>query len=682
MIAEFLGRLHPLFVHLPIGILVLAFIMQWASRNKRYLVFKAVMPFILLVCFGSLCLSFLTGWIMPKEGDFDARLISFHFWMATGLTVTVGLLCLISLSGSASSKKYLFLFFFLAMILLAGTGHYGGSLTHGTQHLTAPLVSSHEAKVSDVNKLLVYQDIVMPILKDKCWSCHNEGKQKGGLRMSSTETFKNGGETGVSFLAGDATNSLVVQRINLPEEDEKHMPPEGKKALTKNEILLLEWWIDEGASFNAKVATLKKNVTISSILKSYETSDNEPDPKDLKFLSESQLNTLRNGGISVIPNSKTPFIEVSLSRDTIQLKRKLKKLNRFGDHIIGLDLSFSAVTDRQLSIVKNFRNLKRLKLQKTSVTDRGVEQLADLKYLSLINLYGTSISNSVFESLNEIKSLKSVFLWESGVTKEAVKDFKESHPLVDVQYNFDNSIFGDAQLKPPTISAEKEIFDDTLRVELSLSFKGVNVYYTIDGSPPDSTSLQYEAPFLIDQTRRIRAITYKKDWTTSEVSERIFIKAKHKVKDIKLATQPNDKYKANGASSLVDFKKGTTSFVDGQWLGYEGAHMLASLDLGSAKESESIVVGALQDVSSYIFYPKQIKISGSKNGEKYENLAQLNIPITEGPVPVEIKSFKLDYPSTDLRFIKVHVLGHLKNPQWHPAPGAKNWIFIDEIIVN
>jgi mono/diheme cytochrome c family protein len=64
-----------------------------------------------------------------------------------------------------------------------------------------------------------------------------------------------GGENGKNIVAGKPEESLSITRIMLPIDDDEgeHMPPEGKDQLTKEEVALLKWWIEQGASNTQKV---------------------------------------------------------------------------------------------------------------------------------------------------------------------------------------------------------------------------------------------------------------------------------------------------------------------------------------------------------------------------------------------------------------------------------------------
>ena len=680
---EIIGRLHPLIVHLPIGILVLAFLIELLSRKEKWNYLRPAISFILAIAAISAVLSWFTGWIMPKEGIFVERIVGLHFWFALSMTIITILLYFLEKQRNNNLGKYYFPLFIVNMILLFLTGHFGGSLTHGEDFLTKPRSESMTKKVTDVNTLFVYNDIISPILKKKCYSCHNTTKQKGGLNMSSVESFKKGGDEGLAFIAGKPKSSAILKRIHMPIEEDGHMPPRGKVQLNENEIKLLEWWISEGANFNNSVGDTNQDETIQEILKGYEQTASTLDPSGLELISNNTISKLNGSGISLIPlGDESPFAFASISRDSMLSSNKIKKLSKVKANITELDLSFTNLDDKMLKALSGFKNLQKLKLQGTDISSKGIKHLIKLEHLSHLNLYDTKIDDEAFEHFDKMSSLKELYLWQSKVTKESIKEFRLKKPLMQISHEVDSSIFGDARLKPPIITADKDIFSDTLRITMSLNFKNVNVHYTLDGSEPDSNSTKYEKPFLISETANVKAITKKDGWKTSEAAEKLYSKASHIVASISLNKPPSDNYKAKGGKSLIDFEKATISFVDGKWLGYEGEDMKATLDLSEEKKIQSVIVGSMQNTGSYIFFPKSISVSTSKNGSNFKKVKSISIPIAEGPMEPELKSFLIEFEEQSARFVLVEVFGTLKNPAWHPAPGASNWIFIDELMVN
>lgn len=88
-----------------------------------------------------------------------------------------------------------------------------------------------------------YRDLV-PVLKRSCTGCHNPGKLKGELDLTTHASFAKGGKHGASFKAGNPKDSSVIDEIS---GDEPSMPKEGDP-LTKAEIALFARWIVEGAA--------------------------------------------------------------------------------------------------------------------------------------------------------------------------------------------------------------------------------------------------------------------------------------------------------------------------------------------------------------------------------------------------------------------------------------------------
>ncbi|MSQ94954.1 MAG: DUF1549 domain-containing protein [Gemmataceae bacterium] len=87
-----------------------------------------------------------------------------------------------------------------------------------------------------------FETHVRPILKANCFECHGEGKKlKSGLDLRLKHFLAKGGKSGPALLPGKGGDSLIVQRLRNQE-----MPP-GKKKLTKDEVALIERWIQEGA---------------------------------------------------------------------------------------------------------------------------------------------------------------------------------------------------------------------------------------------------------------------------------------------------------------------------------------------------------------------------------------------------------------------------------------------------
>ncbi len=87
---------------------------------------------------------------------------------------------------------------------------------------------------------------VRPIFEAKCYSCHQGGKTKGGLRLDTLAAALEGGNAdGPAVVPGKPAESALIHRIQSTDADVV-MPAKGDP-LTPAEIALLTRWIAEGA---------------------------------------------------------------------------------------------------------------------------------------------------------------------------------------------------------------------------------------------------------------------------------------------------------------------------------------------------------------------------------------------------------------------------------------------------
>ncbi len=97
-----------------------------------------------------------------------------------------------------------------------------------------------------------FEKEVRPVLVTRCFECHSDTKQKGGLRVDHIGYLKEGGDTGPALVAGKPEESALVEAVHYANEDFQ-MPP--KKKLPDAEIAILEKWIRMGAQWPEEAAT-------------------------------------------------------------------------------------------------------------------------------------------------------------------------------------------------------------------------------------------------------------------------------------------------------------------------------------------------------------------------------------------------------------------------------------------
>jgi mono/diheme cytochrome c family protein len=203
-----------------------------------------------------------------------------HLWAGMAFAVAAIATWIASLWTDAMGANPVWyrLMLFATFGIMAFAGHDGASMTHGRDYLTqyAPtwlhgmLGDEKKSLVQEVVKLadpVVYTEIIAPIFERRCVACHNAEKSKGKYRMDTYELLLAGGKEGPGMRLGSAAESLLIQRIELPLDDEEHMPPEGKPQVTAAELRVLRWWIDQGADPAKKLSQSNATAEIDAALK-------------------------------------------------------------------------------------------------------------------------------------------------------------------------------------------------------------------------------------------------------------------------------------------------------------------------------------------------------------------------------------------------------------------------------
>jgi len=118
-----------------------------------------------------------------------------------------------------------------------------------------------------ISELVVYTDVVHPIIEEKCVSCHGPKKVKGGLKMDTIAHMLEGGDAEECLVKGDVKASYMITSMELPLDDEYRMPPEGKPQITEDELKVLKWWVKIGAPESEQISELNASEAILQAIK-------------------------------------------------------------------------------------------------------------------------------------------------------------------------------------------------------------------------------------------------------------------------------------------------------------------------------------------------------------------------------------------------------------------------------
>lgn len=448
LITAFFGRFHPLLVHLPIGVLFLAFIFECLSLRRRHRKLRsAVQPALLWGGVFAVAAA-ISGFFLRQEGGYDESLADLH--QNFGIATAVWCLAVYGIrrkmkrwiADPARRQQVKILLFVSLIVLLSVTGHWGGSLTHGEDYLSAvvrlqslePIDPAVKLQaISNIDEAVLYHDVIEPILEARCYDCHSSRKQKGGLRLDKVELITRGGKNGPIIREGPADSSAIYSRLILPIEDEHHMPPGEKPQLSSSEIALIKYWVEERAQFEKPIHQFASAEKITRILRSLQEAPRQSwiPTEPVAEAKEKDLRKIEGLGITPMPLAKeSGYLMVSFTGVSDITDEQIQSLQAISEQLVWLNLAHTRVTDAQLADVAKLKRLRVLYLNYTPVSDEGLAQLAGLADLRWLSLVGTRITNRSFATIEKFDNLTDLFLYQTAVAPQAVMTFASEHQHV------------------------------------------------------------------------------------------------------------------------------------------------------------------------------------------------------------------------------------------------------------
>ncbi len=404
------------------------------------------------IILGAACCSALmtvgSGYLLNATGDYSGSLIWDHYWAAC---ITTALMWF-SMAGFFLVKSYRQFYSIYSITLLATlmgtvyTGHLGGAITHGKEYLTEPLALMSMDRTNNKKKIntdpLIYEDMLAPIFESKCLSCHNAQRAKGGYSMHSYTAVLKSGESGLlSLKPNQGDSSEIYRRVMLPMSHKDHMPPESKLPLTANEISVLKYWIDAGASPDQKIKDLDSSSMFSTIILGLQPSIKKYQQKielsKIKFKQDQAELELLSSKIGVFclpdPNAEGNLFALHTRFPSSLFENKrLSSLKPYFDLISSVSLISTDIDDDGLYYIGQMSNLTTLYLQKTKIEGPGLIYLQNLKNLEVLNLSFTKIDDKTAIDFLKFPKLKKVYLYRTNTTKEVAQALSKYKPGLQV----------------------------------------------------------------------------------------------------------------------------------------------------------------------------------------------------------------------------------------------------------
>jgi len=358
----------------------------------------------------------------------------------------------------------------------------------------------------------------------------------------------------------------------------------------------------------------------------------------------------------------------------------LEELKEVKDQLVVLNLSKMPVTDADLKIIGQFRNLEKLNLNFASVTGEGLVNLKSLEHLESLSLSGNPITKDALNEVLSIPALTEVFIWNTAITDDDMTELTKAHPKIE----FIHTLFSDNStlaLSKPILVNEGIIKKGDL-LQLKHTMPGVVIRYSLDGTVPDSISgLKYEKPIAVKETVKLKAIACKEGWYCSNLLDLTCYVEGEKPEQVTLLLPADKQYPGEGATSLTNGRKGFPDVLkEPSWLGFRENPFEAGFSFGNKPPTlHKVVLSYCDNLGGYIFPPTEVEIWGGSKSNELKKIKTLKIDQPTSYRPQSMQALDIAFDPGSYSYYKIVARPVTKLPSWHNGKGQKGWFFVDEV---
>ena len=424
-----LGNWHPLMLHFPIVLLVLAVYVS--------LVQKKISHNLLTIATLTALITAITGFFLSLGSNNKGNILFWHQWLGAGLALFTALWYWLEAQklGQHKGTKALQLSIVIATVL---AGHFGGMITHGEDFLALP--SSNDFKKIPKDPI-IYEHIVARIVEQKCASCHNPNKQKGEYTMTSLKDLLKGGKTGKAIDLDHPKDSELLKRLHLPKEEEEHMPPTEKKQLTSTEIKLIEEWILLGASDTLQLHHLKSDAPLVALVHTLTQPDAAASWSKLPKVDNATIANLGSDYLTIKRlASDTDALSINMYTPTLYSSELITVLAPIAKNIVELDFSTLPIAEKEMAFIGTCVNLEKLEIDQSLVNDATVSELKTLSKLKVLKIFDTKITDSSITTFEQLQGLEKLFIKGTGITNKGISKLLKTRPSLNILNNLDEDI--------------------------------------------------------------------------------------------------------------------------------------------------------------------------------------------------------------------------------------------------
>ena len=301
------------------------------------------------------------------------------------------------------------------------------------------------------------------------------------------------------------------------------------------------------------------------------------------------------------------------------------------------------------------------------------------------NLYNT-LQNPTEENIAASKQMSEQFLDSLHLLK---KRFVKTWDMESRSYY--RNVFTERydKIARDVLDAGNKVFIQTTdnrqqtTVSLKTIFNDRPIYYTVDGSEPDKSSMVYSEPFAIERSCIVKAACYG-DNGEKIISEKYILYHKgmgHFRKLNTVAGNYRPEYSGGSEDALLNGAIGSMDYKDGNWQGFYGTDCDIELDFGKKENLNSIKINFNTNPHDWILMPKTMKVLTSDDGVNYKEYKTFDIYEEVEKSKTTIVKRNLDVKGLSSRYVKIIIENPGLIPEGLPGYNNPSWMFMDEIVV-
>lgn len=518
----FIGRMHVVVLHLPIGLIVGAFAIEFFGLFKRSKGFDIAAAWLFVLGALTSIVAVISGLLLGAEaagGDLTAwsilwadddqvgETLNLHMWLGVGVmlfAIPAAVLKVLAVRKQWPDESAVparagwplavaRLGLVSTMLLIPSVGHLGGNMVHGQDYLTehAPadslksainmlnLGTTKEQVVAPIpsdgteapdGSVAAWVNVIQPALDSACVKCHGPDKKKADIRLDTLQYATEG--EGLDFpviTKKDAQFSALYTVITLPKSHEMFMPPDPKDAFDYELVEFIGEWIQ---NYDGR---LEDPQPVAEATGS-EGDDKPEGPKPIIDPDALRAITTAGGNAQSLSQEEDPgLLTVKFAYLKELAPDAVAKLESGADNIAWLTFEGSGFDDEAAKALPDMAKLTKLNLKDSAITDAGLAALPEMPSIAWLNLFGTEVTDAGLDGLKKYNSLEKLYLTGTKVSAEGVKALRDAMPDTRVFSDHD----GQFQFAPinPDVKPGDPAKDDKAAV------KTVNDKCPVSGAP-------------------------------------------------------------------------------------------------------------------------------------------------------------------------------------------------------